>query len=447
MNLKMSLNKLILFLNWVLILFPVSFIAGSLILNIHFLIFLIFGFIYLSKKKPEIKFNLILCMFFSLCVILVISTIFNEANITKSVLYFRFFAFCLISYYLFKEKLFNIEKTFFYFSIFVSIISIDLIFQYLFDFNIVGIKINEAGPTSFFLDEKVAGSFIQNFGFFLVFIIFNKIKKNNLKSVVIKSFLLSLISIAIFVSFQRVPMMIWLLFLISYGLIYYKTRLISVLISLVIFTLFIDNFGSKQILNNYRSFYENITEIVDKTKKNYITVTDRNYSSSLLGNKEDMSGFDTNKVLKLLTGSGHANIYSNSFIIWTQNKFLGIGQKNFYNKCAENKFLRCSTHPHNYYLDILVSTGIIGFMFFIIFLLFFFIRIFYSIKKYSNKKDSLKFDILFISIINFLMFFFPLKSTGSIFTTNNSTYMVIVLAILLSQLQTINSKNKFLKIL
>jgi hypothetical protein len=423
----------------VLILFPVSFIAGSLILNIHFLIFLIFGFIYLSKKKPEIKFNLILFMFFSLCLVLMISTVFNEANITKSVLYFRFFAFCLISYYLFKEKLFNIEKTFFYFSIFVSIISIDLIFQYLFDFNIVGIKINEAGPTSLFLDEKVAGSFIQNFGFFLVFIIFNKIKKNNLKSVVVKSFLLSLISIAIFVSFQRVPMMIWLLFLISYGLIYYKTRLISVLISLVIFTLFIDNFGSKQILNNYRSFYINIMQIVDKTERNYLMVKDKNYSNRILGNKAE--------VIQFVTGSGHANIYANSIVIWTQNKFLGIGQKNFYNKCAENKFHRCSTHPHNYYLDILVSTGIIGFMFFIIFLLFFFIRIFYSIKKYSNKKDSLKFDILFISIINFLMFFFPLKSAGSFFTTNNSTYMIIILTILLSQLQTINSKNKFLKIL
>ena len=56
-----------------------------------------------------------------------------------------------------------------------------------------------------------------------------------------------------------------------------------------------------------------------------------------------------------------------------------------------------------------------------------------------------KFDILIITFINFLMFFFPLKSSGSFFTTSNSTFMIITLVILLSQLQKIDFKKKLLK--
>ena len=50
-----------------------------------------------------------------------------------------------------------------------------------------------------------------------------------------------------------------------------------------------------------------------------------------------------------------------------------------------------------------------------------------NIKNISQKK----FDILIITFINFLMFFFPLKSSGSFFTTSNSTFMIITLVILI----------------
>lgn len=467
MYFKITLNRLILFLNWVFALFPISFIAGNLVLNIHFLIFLILGFIYLIKKKPEINFNLILCLFLFLSIILILSTVLNDANITKSIFYLRFFAFCFISYFLLKEKLFNIKNTFLFYSFIVLIICIDTIIQHFLGYNIVGIKSHSFGQiqtkvaTSFFLDEKVTGSFIQNFGFYLVFAIFYKIKKNNFISIILKSFLISLISIAIFVSFQRVPMMIWIIFLFSYGIIYYKKRLTTVLISLVIFSIFVNNFGSKQLLNNYKSFFINVSQIVNLTEKNYKITKDKKHFSNKAENTNSdkiVLDLDTAEVtnpdyqgqedlLKLIGGSGHANIYANSLLIWKDNKFLGIGQKNFYNKCAENKFHRCANHPHNYYLEVLTTTGIVGFLFFIFFLISILLKTIYSIKIYYNKKNSFKFDILFLALINFLMFFFPLKSTGSFFTTTNSTYMVITLVILLSQLQKINSKNNFLNFL
>ena len=52
---------------------------------------------------------------------------------------------------------------------------------------------------------------------------------------------------------------------------------------------------------------------------------------------------------------------------WLMNKYIGGGIKNFRYYCHERpnidknaKFV-CNMHPHNYYLEILTETGLIGF--------------------------------------------------------------------------------------
>ena len=99
-------------------------------------------------------------------------------------------------------------------------------------------------------------------------------------------------------------------------------------------------------------------------------------------------------------GSGHASLYAQALYIWDDNKILCIGYKNFYNKIVEKKLIRSSTHPHNYYLDVLVSTGLIGLIILIVYLIILFSKVFYlliiNIKNISQKK----FDILIITFIN-----------------------------------------------
>ena len=77
-------------------------------------------------------------------------------------------------------------------------------------------------------------------------------------------------------------------------------------------------------------------------------------------------------------------------------------------------------HPHNYYLEILTETGLLGFL---IVLLIFTISLYLSFyKKYflntqqSNNNEITPFIYLFIIEV------FPIKSTGSFFTTGNATY-------------------------
>ena len=443
MYFKISLGQLTSILNWLFIFFPLSFIAGSLIVNLNFLLIIIFGSIFLIRKKVKISYDFLILIFFFFCITLIVSSIFNQINILKSLLYLRFFIFYFICFNLFKEKVFNLDKVFYFFAIVVGIICFDLIFQHFLEYNIIGLEIHKFGPTqkgvatSFFQDEKIAGSFIQNFGFYLAFIIFYKFNRNNFYNVILKSFLISLISISIFISFQRMPMIIWIFFLTLYGIIYYKSKLLPILLSFVILTLFVSNFSSKEIVESYSSFLNNATALSSRTFKSYNIMKDEKTFEEIKKDPFKAGNFER--------GSGHASLYAQALYIWDDNKILGIGYKNFYNKSVEKKLTRSTTHPHNYYLDVLVSTGLIGIIIFIVYLIILFSKVVYlliiNIKNISQKK----FDMLIITFINFLMFFFPLKSSGSFFTSSNSTYMIITLVILLSQLQKIHFRKKLFK--
>ena len=55
MPFQYNLAKLIAPLNWLFALFPVSLILGNLIINLHLVLFVIIGCIYLNKKKTVKK--------------------------------------------------------------------------------------------------------------------------------------------------------------------------------------------------------------------------------------------------------------------------------------------------------------------------------------------------------------------------------------------------------
>ena len=440
---KINLRQLSLIINWLFIFFPLSFVAGNLLINLNLLLIIIFGSIFLIKKNTKINYDPLILIFFCFCITLILASIFNQINISKAFLYLRFLLFYFICFNLLKEKVFDLDKIFYFYAIITAIVCLDLIFQHFLGYNMIGLKIHKFGTiqkevaTSFFQDEKIAGSFIQNFGFYLAFIIFSKFNKNNFYSIVLKSFLISLVSIAIFVSFQRMPMIIWIFFLTIYGIIYYKSKLLPILLSFAILGLFINNFSSKEIVESYKSFYNNSKIIGSRTFKNYNIMKDEKLWEEVKGN--------ANKTIYFERGSGHSSLFAQAFYIWGDSKILGIGYKNFYNKTIEKKLTRETNHPHNYYLDVLVSTGLVGLIILIIYLMILFSKVIYLLRINIKEINHKKFDVLTVTFINFLIFFFPLKSSGSFFTTSSSTYMMITLVILLSQLQTVSSKKSLFK--
>ena len=70
---------------------------------------------------------------------------------------------------------------------------------------------------------------------------------------------------------------------------------------------------------------------------------------------------------KVFFSSEHESIYETSINIFKDNFLFGVGPKMFRIHCAYPKYKQrfgCSTHSHNTYVQLLVETGIIGFIFF-----------------------------------------------------------------------------------
>ena len=85
-------------------------------------------------------------------------------------------------------------------------------------------------------------------------------------------------------------------------------------------------------------------------------------------------------------------------------------------------------HPHNYYLEILTDSGVFGFL---ILICVFFISLKISFyRKYFSKTSLQNNNVIIPFIFLFFIEIFPIKSTGSFFTTGNATYLFLILGIL-----------------
>ena len=100
---------------------------------------------------------------------------------------------------------------------------------------------------------------------------------------------------------------------------------------------------------------------------------------------------------------------------------------------------QCSSHPHNYYLEVLVETGLVGFFIVSVIGLLFIIFIFKNFKLLcGNNKENL---ILLAAAISLFIEAFPIRTTGSIFTTHNATYLVLIASIILIYKKLLSTGN------
>ena len=144
----------------------------------------------------------------------------------------------------------------------------------------------------------------------------------------------------------------------------------------------------------------------------------------------------------------HAALFLTAIDTWKMNKIFGNGIKSFRKDCLliiksrykykgdYQKLIKanraCSNHPHNYYLEILTETGIVGLCFIILIFLILLIATLKYLLKNKNKFFDEKNLILLAALISLLLELFPIKSSGSFFSTQNATYITIILSILIS---------------
>jgi O-antigen ligase len=266
-----------------------------------------------------------------------------------------------------------------------------------------------------FNDEYIAGGFILKLSPFLLLITFNilKLRRNSFSKILI--FLsATLIIFSIFITGDRAPFFMLILISSLLILLFVNKKIILIFLSSLILIIFLLGIN------------------LDK-KQRYI-----NESLSALG-------FQNNE-FTLDTGYGH--LFYSAIKIWIDKPLIGVGTKNYrkicdrdeYNFETKNNHQLCSTHPHNYVLELLSETGLMGLIsFYLIF--FYLVRDFELVKKILQKNlDHL--NIKF-SIISLFVILWPISTTGSILTNKSSIVLWFVFGIIYSAIS-IEKKSHFL---
>ena len=182
-----------------------------------------------------------------------------------------------------------------------------------------------------FWRRKNSWLFSKAIWFFAAFFLFEKLNlKKNIKFI-LRVIYLSILNIAILVSWQRVPMLMWFIFFTMYGLCYFKTKFLSILTSFIILMIFINIFTPDTAQQKYGSFYDNASQLIVKSMKIYEITTDEEKLEEIKWDKE--------KRVNMNKGSGHHNLFMNAIFVWEDNKIFGVSLKIFKRNVMKNRCL------------------------------------------------------------------------------------------------------------
>ena len=418
-------------LNFLFILIPASFIAGNTILNLNILLLIFSTIFFYGKRIINIKIYILDKIIFLLFLFIIIVGIYNFFNLqffvteqrydlsinisvlAKTFSYTRYLILYFILRFLIEQKIVNLKVFFISCTIFSLFVSFDVIYQFIFGKDIFGyepsLSRKFAGP---FGKEYIAGGYIQRFFLFSFFLIPFFLKDKNKIIFYLFSITLFLIYlVAIILSGNRMPLVLFIFMTVLIFLFEKKVRRYLIYFLSTILIILITAYHSNVLIKqNFSNLYKQLFSITKVLKTKQI------HNSF---NKKGMNSY----LLEFRTFYG----------TWQMNKYTGGGVKSFRINCWKRKnFIpgertTCNTHPHNYYLEILTDLGLVGF---IIFSLVFAIVIYRSFKNKYFTSSSLNNDNI-ITPFMFLFFIeiFPLKTSGSFFTTHNATYIFLIMAI------------------
>ena len=138
----------------------------------------------------------------------------------------------------------------------------------------------------FYGEEKLAGFHIQYFSFFAIIFLSNIFKKKIYNDFFLILMLIA-IPLSIYVSLNRISILVYFLGLLIYFLLTDKRKKILTLISIPLFIFFAQSHPNEEIKVKYQSFFSHSSKIYIKFKENY------NYLENI-----QKSEIDTNAKIK-----------------------------------------------------------------------------------------------------------------------------------------------------
>ena len=392
------------FFSLIFCLLPVVLIVGRAPSDIFLTLVSSFFLVsYLSVKIPYFYKNNFIIFMFIFYFYLLISSAFSQFPFISishegTLFYFRYIFFIIAVNYLIYVN----PRLLDYF-LYVSLICLCVLFfdgtlQFISGSNILGFEKPNNRITSLMGDEEILGRYVSYISTICLIIVSNS---NNIKiKKLIFLFLPPFSLYLILISGDRAPFLSYCIFLSLLFLINFEQKKFLV-------------FGSLSFLA----------------------------ISILIINNSDIVKARYDQTIRQITGTSFAiapfskhyeDIFRGAISIGQENKLFGIGSS-LYEKYCQDKSkiysdLVCSSHPHNYYIQIYTENGFVGllFLFSLYFSLIFKLLEFIYLNKIKKMKNQNKTNV--IATFALLAYLMPLIPNMSFYNNWNNVFIYIMLS-------------------
>ena len=381
--------------DWLIVFFPICLLLRSTITNVY-IVFLgiVFVFNFFKKKYlfKNIDFKWVK-YFFIFYFYIVLRAFFAQNNLEalhSSISQIRFIFFSLFIYTCISSKK-NFILILKIYLIILILVSFDGLVQFLTGKDIFGyhgmnneMALRLSGP---FGDELIIGSYLVFLSIPIISYLYFNYQNKGLLHKNLFIFFSFLIFLVVFLSGER---MSFIILFFNYLIIFFIgsnfKKFIFAITSMCLLVIV--------IYFNHNSVNKRINEFI-----------------------YDISNFKN---------SGHGRLFFSAYSLWNENKIFGVGLKNYRIICDPSSFNQytnqkeiCSTHPHNFLAEILVETGVFGLFFLTLFLFNVLRFILLNLKNIQNKEYN---SIIYGSLFVVLIYIWPIRSSGSFFSTWNASF-------------------------
>jgi len=423
------------FISLILIL-PLTLITGPAVPDISITLTGIYFILFVSFKYDVLKLlkNNLVYLTIIFWIFLLLISIFSENKILAyrdSTIFIRILLIPIFLYYWIFNNEDNLKKGIKIIFFTILFVCLDTFYQFTnytpelgFGEDIFGFKSKFYGRLSGPFQDLVPGAYISKFSFIGLLFIFLYLKNQKIISIAYLTF----VGLIIYITGER---MAFATFILGIFLLFFlmpnKKIIFFNSLCLVLFSLYIVN-NLHPAYNDYTILESKPYHLGLKVEKNINCKNNISNKCTIIKNLQP--SFLT--ILQNFPNSAYGEIYTLAYKMWKDHPITGIGMNNFTFLCKHDlryknvmKKINCVTHPHNYYLQWLVETGLFGLIIFILYLIIIF----------KETKIKINNPYTCVSFVTLIILFWPIMSTGSLLKNWNgvSTFYIIGICLALNR--------------